>query len=173
MCSTHRYDVCLDPCMVSAVTAVRLGEKKKGSKHLLRWSNGMFAKASPQQEGSSHGPGSHNAGAGLKLISRPQIDLLDQVHGTGRSSRVLSRWSQFGALVFAQLAGRQGLRDVVSSLASQAKALAPLRLMPPKRSTLVEANERRPSAWSQALFFTLSGSKARSSPWTAPPSPWA
>jgi Transposase DDE domain/Domain of unknown function (DUF4372) len=91
----------------------------------------------------------------LKLISRPQIDLLEQVHGTGRPSRVLSRWSQFGALVFAQLAGRHSLRDVVSSLASQAQALAPLRLMPPKRSTLAEANERRPAALYQALFCTL------------------
>jgi hypothetical protein len=91
----------------------------------------------------------------LKLISRPQIELLEPVHGTGRPSRVLSRWSQFGALVFAQLAGRHSLRDVVSSLASQAQALAPLHLMPPKRSTLAEANERRPAALYQALFFTL------------------
>ena len=91
----------------------------------------------------------------LKLISRPQIELLEPAHGTGRPSRVLSRWSQFGALVFAQLAGRHSLRDVVSSLASQAQALAPLHLMPPKRSTLAEANERRPAALYQALFFTL------------------
>jgi hypothetical protein len=91
----------------------------------------------------------------LKLISRPQIELLEQAHGTGRPSRVLSRWSQFGALVGAQLAGRSSLRDVGSSLASQAQALAPLHLMPPKRSTLAEANERRPAALSQALFFTL------------------
>jgi Transposase DDE domain/Domain of unknown function (DUF4372) len=91
----------------------------------------------------------------LKLISRPQIEWLEPVHGTGRPSRVLSRWSQFGALVFAQLAGRHSLRDVVSSLASQAKALAPLHLLPPKRSTLAEANERRPAALYQALFFTL------------------
>jgi hypothetical protein len=91
----------------------------------------------------------------LKLISRPQIELLEQAHGTGRPSRVLSRWSQFGALVFAQLAGRHSLRDVVSALASQAQALSPLHLRPPKRSTLAEANERRPAALYQALFFTL------------------
>jgi Transposase DDE domain/Domain of unknown function (DUF4372) len=91
----------------------------------------------------------------LKLISRPQIELLEPVHGTGRPSRVLSRWSQFGALVFAQLAGRHSWRDVVSSLASQAQALAPLHLMPPKRATLAAANERRPAALYQALFCTL------------------
>ena len=91
----------------------------------------------------------------LKLISRPQIEWLEHVHGTGRPSRLLSRWSQFGALVFAQLAGRHSLRDVVSSLASQAKALAPLRLIPPQHSTVAAANERRPAALYQALFFTL------------------
>jgi putative transposase len=68
---------------------------------------------------------------------------------------VLSRWSQFGALVFAQLAGRHSLRDVVTAMASQSEALAPLGVSPPKRSTLAEANERRPAALYQSLFATL------------------
>lgn len=91
----------------------------------------------------------------LQLIPRSQIEALDKVHGTGRPSRVLSRWSQFGALVFAQLAGRHSLRDVVCSLAAQANALAPLGLRPPQRSTLAEANARRPAALDQELFTTL------------------
>ena len=91
----------------------------------------------------------------LQLIPRSQIEALDKVHGTGRPSRVLSRWSQFGALVFAQLAGRHSLRDVVCSLAAQANALAPLGLRPPQRSTLAEANARRPAALYQELFTTL------------------
>jgi hypothetical protein len=77
----------------------------------------------------------------LKLISRSQMEALDRVHGTGRPSRVLSRWSQFGALVFAQLAGRHSLRDVVCSLAVQAHALVHLGL--------------RPMMLYQALFATL------------------
>ncbi len=91
----------------------------------------------------------------LKMIPRSHIESLDNAYGTGRPSRVLSRWSQFGALVFAQLAGRHSLRDVVHALASQAKALTPLGLTAPKRSTLAEANERRPAALYQALFATL------------------
>ena len=69
----------------------------------------------------------------LNLISKSHIESLDHTYGTGRPSRMLSRWSQFGALVFAQLAGRHSLRDVVSSLATQAQALAPFGLTPPKR----------------------------------------
>jgi len=91
----------------------------------------------------------------LKLVSRSPIEALDKVYGTGRPSRGLSRWSQCGALVFAQLAGRHRLRDVACALASQANALALLGLRPPKRSTRAEANARRPVALYQALFETL------------------
>src|SRR6266508_3261860 len=81
---------------------------------------------------------------GLKLVSRSQIEALDKVYGPGRPSRGLSRWSQIGALVFAQLAGRHRWRDVARASASQANALALLGLRPPKRSTLAEAHARRP-----------------------------
>jgi hypothetical protein len=91
----------------------------------------------------------------LKMIPRSHIESLDNEHGTGRRSRSLSRWSQFGALVFAQLAGRHSLRDVVQCMAAQAGALAPLRLTPPKRSTLAEANNRRPATLYHTLFITL------------------
>jgi hypothetical protein len=46
---------------------------------------------------------------------------------------------------------------VVSALASQAPALAPLGLPPPKRSPLAEANARRPAALYQARFATRYG----------------
>jgi Domain of unknown function (DUF4372)/Transposase DDE domain len=93
----------------------------------------------------------------VKMVPRSQIEALDHEYGTRRPSRVLSRWSQFGAVVFAQLAGRHSLRDVVSSLASQAHALALVGLIPPKRSTLAKANERRPATLYQALFAMLYG----------------
>jgi Transposase DDE domain/Domain of unknown function (DUF4372) len=91
----------------------------------------------------------------LKMTPRSHIESLDKEHGTGRQSRVLSRWSQFGALIFAQLAGRHSLRDVVHCMAAQAGALAPLGLTPPKRSTLAEANNRRPATLYHTLFLTL------------------
>jgi hypothetical protein len=91
----------------------------------------------------------------FKMMPRSHLESLDHEHGTGRRSRVLSRWSQFGALVFAQLAGRPSLRDVVHCMAAQSGALAPLRLTPPKRSTLAEANNRRPATLYHTLFITL------------------
>jgi hypothetical protein len=99
--------------------------------------------------------GTISLGHVLNLMSRAHIESLDKTSSTGRPSRVLSRWSQFGALVFAQLAGRHSLRDVVTSMASQSEALASLGVTPPKRSTLAEANERRPAALYHRLFATL------------------
>jgi hypothetical protein len=53
------------------------------------------------------------------------------------------------------LAGRHSLRDVVTAMAAQSEALAPLGVTPPKRSTLAEANERRPATLYHRLFATL------------------
>ena len=91
----------------------------------------------------------------LNLMPRAHLESLDKTSSTGRPSRVLSRWSQFGALVFAPLAGRHSLRDVVTAMASSSDALAPLGVTPPKRSTLAEANERRPATLYHSLFATL------------------
>jgi hypothetical protein len=91
----------------------------------------------------------------LKLMSRAHIESLDKTYSTGRPSRVLSRWSQFGALVFAHLAGRHSLRDVETAMASESEALAALGVSPPQRATLAEANERRPAALDHSLFATL------------------
>ena len=90
----------------------------------------------------------------LKRMPRAPIESLDNTSSTGRPSRVLSRWSQFGALVFAQWAGRHSLRAVVTAMASPSAALAPLGVRPPQRSTLAEANERRPAARYQSLCAT-------------------
>jgi hypothetical protein len=46
-------------------------------------------------------------------------------------------------------------RDVVTSMAAHAIALAPLGLTPPKRSTLAEAQERRPAMRYHTLCATL------------------
>jgi Domain of unknown function (DUF4372)/Transposase DDE domain len=99
--------------------------------------------------------GTISLGHVLKLMPRAQVASWDQIHRTGRPSRVLRRWSPCGALVCAQVAGRHSLRDVVTAMASPSAALALLGVPPPQRSTLAEANERRPAALDQSRFTTL------------------
>jgi Domain of unknown function (DUF4372) len=90
----------------------------------------------------------------LQLILRSPIEAWDTVHGTGRPSRVLSRRSPFGSLVFIQLAGRHSLRDVVGSLAAHANALAPLGMRPPSVQPSADANARRLAARYPELLTT-------------------
>ncbi|NKC11227.1 MAG: DUF4372 domain-containing protein [Gammaproteobacteria bacterium] len=55
----------------------------------------------------------------LKLISRYEFETLAKTYHKGRVLRTMSRWSQFVALSFTQLAGRCSLRDIVSNLDKQ------------------------------------------------------
>ena len=91
----------------------------------------------------------------FKLMPRAHGESLDNTSSTGRPSRVLRRWSPFGALVFAHLAGRHRLRDVVTSMASPSEALASRGVTPPQRATRAEANARRPAALYQRLLATF------------------
>jgi hypothetical protein len=90
-----------------------------------------------------------------KLMPRAHLASLDKPSSPGRPSRVLSRWSQFGALVFAPWAGRHSLRAVVTAMAAPSAARAPLGVTPPQRSTLAEAKERRPAPLYHRLFAPL------------------
>ena len=55
----------------------------------------------------------------LKLVPRPQFEILAKQHHIGRMFRKTSRWSQFVALAMGQLCGRHSLRDVVSNADAQ------------------------------------------------------
>lgn len=72
--------------------------------------------------------------------------------------RRLSCWSQLLCMVFAQLSGRGSLRDIVSCLDSKAPELYHMGIRSKvARSTLADANERRPSVIFKKLAYTLIG----------------
>jgi hypothetical protein len=91
----------------------------------------------------------------LKVIPRWRFDrIVNEKRGDYRD-RSLSFWSQFGALIFAQLSGAQSLRDAVTSLASHSGLLYHLGLDPVARSTLSDANRDRPASIFAAIFDLL------------------
>jgi hypothetical protein len=92
----------------------------------------------------------------VQRMPRAPSEALATPSSPGRPSRVLSRWRPCGALVFAPLAGRHRLREVVTSRASPADALASLGVPPPPRSTRAAAHARRPAARSHRLLATRS-----------------
>ena len=89
----------------------------------------------------------------LKLIDRHDFqDLENGRFRPQRQYRKLSRWGQFTAMLFAQITGRASLRDVAASLQSKACKLYHLGIATVKKSTLADANKKRPSDFFQAFF---------------------
>lgn len=91
----------------------------------------------------------------LQVIPRARFERLVAQHRGTYQDRRLSFWSQFLALLYAQFAGLQSLRDLVAALASQHHLLAPLGLDRVCRSTLADANRDRPASLLSAVFDQL------------------
>jgi len=89
----------------------------------------------------------------LNLIDRHDFQKLEnEQFRPQRKYRSLSRWSQFTAMMFAQITGRASLRDITDSLQTQAGRLYHLGMNSVKKSTLADANNRRPAEFFQAFF---------------------
>jgi hypothetical protein len=89
----------------------------------------------------------------LKHVPWSEFDRLVEEHAADYGVRTLTTKSQFVALVYAQLSGASGLREIVAGLESHAARLYHLGVEPAKRSTLSDANALRPAA----LFGELLG----------------
>jgi hypothetical protein len=91
----------------------------------------------------------------LKAVPRDQFAKLVAAHGSDRRVRHLSSWSQFVALMTAQLAGCRSLREIEAILGSQVGSLYHLGTERVCRSTLAAANAKRPAGLFQDLFALL------------------
>lgn len=80
----------------------------------------------------------------LQPIPRRQFNALARRHGSDRYVKTFSSWSQLTALVFVQLFGSVGLRQLQAGLGAQRKRLYHLGMVPVHRSTLSDANAQRP-----------------------------
>lgn len=98
----------------------------------------------------------------LEHIPKTFFDKAVTRHKGDYRVRKLSCWTQFVALLYAQLGNRQSLRDLTMAFNSQANYHYHLGVKPIKRATLAEANESRPVALYEELFYAMLG-KVRSS----------
>lgn len=69
-----------------------------------------------------------------------------------RKYRILDRWSQFVVMMFAQITGRASLRDIVQHFKFNGAKLYHLGVNGVKRTTLADANNKRPAEFFEALF---------------------
>jgi hypothetical protein len=88
----------------------------------------------------------------LKHIPWDVFDRLVSEHGADSRVRRLNTKSQFLALLYGQLSGAVSLREIATGLASHTARLYHLGVRPVQRSTLAEANARRPCGVFAELF---------------------
>jgi IS4 transposase len=82
----------------------------------------------------------------LKQVPWTEFDRLVELHGADARVRQLTTKSQFVALLYGQLSGAASLREIVVGLESHAARLYHLGANRVRRSTLSDANSRRPVA---------------------------
>lgn len=93
----------------------------------------------------------------LKHVPWDEFQGLVSEHGSDKRVRRLSTKDQFIALLYGQLSGASSLREIVGGLESHAARLYHVGARPAQRSTLADANARRPSAVFSGLFAEMVG----------------
>lgn len=91
----------------------------------------------------------------VRIFPRHEFQSLANKYHVGQKFRSFSRWTQFVALLTAQLTGRDSLRDIVENLSVQAGKIYHLGIKPFSRATLSRANEQQPHQMYEALFQRL------------------
>lgn len=91
----------------------------------------------------------------LKYVSWDVFERLVDEHQADKHVRRLSTKSQFVALLYGQLSGAASLREIVAGLQSHQARLYHLGIEPARRSTLADANARRPWEVFASLFSVL------------------
>ena len=91
----------------------------------------------------------------LKHIPWPAFERLVEQHRADAGVRRLTTKSQFVALLYGQLSGASSLREIVAGLGSHQARLYHLGARPAQRSTLADANARRPPAVFAELFALM------------------
>ncbi len=97
----------------------------------------------------------------LKRIPWSRFDQLVEAHNADKHVRRLSAKSQLVALLYAQFSGATSLREIVGGLQSHKIRLYHVGACPVQRSTLADANARRPSTVFSDLFTELVGYAGR------------
>ena len=92
----------------------------------------------------------------LKELPRGWFARTAARHKTGRTKRRLEPWAHLVSMVFAQLSGARGLREVERALERQGGVLAHLGLGQVRRSTLADANADRPAGLFEEVAAYLS-----------------
>lgn len=92
----------------------------------------------------------------LAEVPRQEFAKLVERHGAERASKGFTCWTQFVSMMFCHLAHAQSLREICNGLSCCMGKLTHLGIAKaPRRSTLAYANQHRPAALYEDLFYGL------------------
>ena len=91
----------------------------------------------------------------LDHFPKSEFAALVDKHAAERNTKGFACWTQFVAMIFCQLAHADSLREICNGLACSQGKLVHLGIFTaPNKSTLSYANEHRPAALFEDLFYT-------------------
>lgn len=93
----------------------------------------------------------------VRFFPRHEFQALAEKHHVGQKFRSFSRWTQFVAMLTAQLTGRSSLRDLVDNFGVQSSKFYHLGIKAFSRATLARCNEKQPHMLYEELFKRLLG----------------
>jgi hypothetical protein len=91
----------------------------------------------------------------LKLVPWGELERLVTAHGADAGVRRLTAKRHLVALLYGQFSGSSSLREIETGLTSHGARLYHLGCVPVRRSTLADANTRRPAAVFTELFAIM------------------
>lgn len=89
------------------------------------------------------------------IFPRHDFEKLAKVHHSGQRFRSFNRWSQFLAMMIAQVSSLKSLRDISDNIKSQSKRIYHLGMRKTSRATLARVNEKQPYELYSNMFYKL------------------
>lgn len=89
------------------------------------------------------------------FVPRHHFDTLVKSYFGERYVKSFTCWNQFTTMLYAQVSGKDSLRDIQNSLTAQSHKLYHLGLQSVKRSTLADANQTRDYHIYEKLFYRI------------------
>jgi hypothetical protein len=89
------------------------------------------------------------------FIPRHSFETLSERYSCDRYVKSFTSWNQFTVMLYAQISGKDSLRDIQNSLTAQSYKLYHIGLPSVKRSTLADANQTRSYFIYEQLFYKI------------------
>jgi len=89
------------------------------------------------------------------FFPRHDFEKLAKRHHKGQKFRSFNRWSQFLAMMTAQISGLKSLRDITANIKSQGRRIYHLGMKQTSRATLARVNENQPHELYKVMFYKM------------------